>query len=181
MCHGWFCPADVNECDLNPNICLHGECENTKGSFICHCQLGYFVKKGTTGCTGGSSAHLEQRLPVRKNGKAFFQKEKKAPRAAVHRPGLCGGCAASWAGTEGQEATCPQVMAKAGACPASCTFTRAEQLSCRVQPWAASPPEPRELQGALFALTLRAPGAVSAQTPEQNQPRLSPAGLGELS
>lgn len=43
---------DVNECDLNPNICLHGDCENTKGSFICHCQLGYFVKKGSTGCTG---------------------------------------------------------------------------------------------------------------------------------
>lgn len=43
---------DVNECDLNPNICMFGECENTKGSFICHCQLGYSVKKGTTGCTG---------------------------------------------------------------------------------------------------------------------------------
>jgi len=54
-----FSPADVNECDLNPNICLHGECENTKGSFICHCQLGYFVKKGTTGCTGGNSPDLE--------------------------------------------------------------------------------------------------------------------------
>lgn len=54
-----FSPADVNECDLNPNICLHGECENTKGSFICHCQLGYFVKKGTTGCTGGNAPDLE--------------------------------------------------------------------------------------------------------------------------
>lgn len=54
-----FSPADVNECDLNPNICLHGECENTKGSFICHCQLGYFVKKGTTGCTGGDAPDLE--------------------------------------------------------------------------------------------------------------------------
>ena len=54
-----FSPADVNECDLNPNICLHGECENTKGSFICHCQLGYFVKKGTTGCTGGDLPDLE--------------------------------------------------------------------------------------------------------------------------
>lgn len=31
---------------------MFGECENTKGSFICHCQLGYSVKKGTTGCTG---------------------------------------------------------------------------------------------------------------------------------
>ena len=43
---------DVNECNLNPNICMHGECENTKGSFICHCQPGYSVKKGTPGCTG---------------------------------------------------------------------------------------------------------------------------------
>lgn len=47
-----FVWPDVNECDLNPNICLHGDCENTKGSFICHCELGYFVKKGSTGCTG---------------------------------------------------------------------------------------------------------------------------------
>ncbi|KAL7980060.1 hypothetical protein Chor_001328 [Crotalus horridus] len=42
---------DVNECDLNPNICLSGSCENTKGSFICHCEIGYSGKKGTTGCT----------------------------------------------------------------------------------------------------------------------------------
>lgn len=46
------CFLDVDECDLNPNICLSGNCENTKGSFICHCDLGYSVKKGTTGCTG---------------------------------------------------------------------------------------------------------------------------------
>lgn len=51
VCPSLIC-IDVNECDLNPNICLHGDCENTKGSFICHCQLGYFVKKGSTGCTG---------------------------------------------------------------------------------------------------------------------------------
>ena len=46
----------MNECDLNSNICMFGECENTKGSFICHCQLGYSVKKGTTGCTGRCQA-----------------------------------------------------------------------------------------------------------------------------
>lgn len=51
--------TDVNECDLNSNICMFGECENTKGSFICHCQLGYSVKKGTTGCTGkGNCQHI---------------------------------------------------------------------------------------------------------------------------
>lgn len=43
---------DVDECELNPNICLSGNCENTRGSFICHCEMGYSVRKGTTGCTG---------------------------------------------------------------------------------------------------------------------------------
>lgn len=47
-CH----PTDVNECDLNPHICLHGDCENTKGSFVCHCQQGYVIRKGATGCSG---------------------------------------------------------------------------------------------------------------------------------
>lgn len=42
----------MDECELNQNICLSGNCENTKGSFICHCDLGYSVRKGTTGCTG---------------------------------------------------------------------------------------------------------------------------------
>lgn len=46
--------ADVNECELNSNICMFGECENTKGFYICHCEMGYAVKKGTTGCTGES-------------------------------------------------------------------------------------------------------------------------------
>ncbi|KTG46068.1 hypothetical protein cypCar_00033564, partial [Cyprinus carpio] len=45
-----ICEGDVNECELNTNICLFGECENTKGSFICHCEMGYAVKKGTSGC-----------------------------------------------------------------------------------------------------------------------------------
>ena len=47
-CH----PTDLDECDLNPYICLHGVCENTRGSFVCHCQLGYVVRKGATGCSG---------------------------------------------------------------------------------------------------------------------------------
>lgn len=48
---------DVDECELNPNICLSGNCENTKGSFICHCDMGYSVRKGTTGCTGELNKH----------------------------------------------------------------------------------------------------------------------------
>lgn len=45
-------PTDVNECDLSPHICLHGHCENTKGSFVCHCRPGYVIRKGATGCSG---------------------------------------------------------------------------------------------------------------------------------
>lgn len=57
LCHTltccFFChPTDVDECDLNPHICLHGVCENTRGSFFCHCQLGYIVRKGAMGCFG---------------------------------------------------------------------------------------------------------------------------------
>lgn len=47
-CH----PADLNECELKPHLCLHGDCENTKGSFVCHCPLGYIIRKGATGCSG---------------------------------------------------------------------------------------------------------------------------------
>lgn len=53
---------DVDECELNPNICLSGNCENTKGSFICHCDMGYSVRKGTTGCTGKAEAGTRARL-----------------------------------------------------------------------------------------------------------------------
>lgn len=43
---------DVDECALNGNICLHGHCENTVGSFTCKCQPGYVVQEDSTGCTG---------------------------------------------------------------------------------------------------------------------------------
>lgn len=44
--------TDLNECDMNPYLCLHGNCENTKGSFTCHCHLGYVIREGATGCSG---------------------------------------------------------------------------------------------------------------------------------
>lgn len=50
--HACVLSPDVDECELNANICVFGECENTKGSFICHCDVGYSVKKGSSGCTG---------------------------------------------------------------------------------------------------------------------------------
>jgi len=32
---------DVNECAEGPNVCLNGHCDNTEGSFHCHCHAGY--------------------------------------------------------------------------------------------------------------------------------------------
>ncbi|KAM8764499.1 LOW QUALITY PROTEIN: fibrillin-3 [Rhynchonycteris naso] len=51
MLHVRIC-FNINECDLNPHICLHGGCEDMKGSFVCHCQLVYVIRKGNMGCFG---------------------------------------------------------------------------------------------------------------------------------
>ena len=40
---------DVNECDdLNgpAALCVHGHCENTEGSYRCHCLPGYVAEAG---------------------------------------------------------------------------------------------------------------------------------------
>ncbi|KAM5307226.1 LOW QUALITY PROTEIN: fibrillin-3 [Glossophaga mutica] len=50
--------VDTNECDLSPNICLHGDCENTKGSFVCHCQPRYVIREGATGCSNIDKCEL---------------------------------------------------------------------------------------------------------------------------
>ena len=46
--------SDVDECLLNKNLCLNGVCQNTHGSFVCKCDVGFSVKAsiGATGCTG---------------------------------------------------------------------------------------------------------------------------------
>lgn len=76
---------DVNECDLNPNICLHGDCENTKGSFICHCQLGYFVNKGSTGCTGTRRHQPERLVHVGRRTRAHTCMQQLAPVHATRQ------------------------------------------------------------------------------------------------
>ncbi|KAM7155880.1 latent-transforming growth factor beta-binding protein 2 isoform 1-T1 [Molossus nigricans] len=46
--------VDVNECeDLNgpAALCAHGHCENTEGSFRCHCSPGYVAEAGPPRCT----------------------------------------------------------------------------------------------------------------------------------
>ncbi|KAB1277854.1 Latent-transforming growth factor beta-binding protein 2 [Camelus dromedarius] len=46
--------VDVNECDdLNgpAALCVHGHCENTEGSYRCHCSPGYVAGAGPPHCT----------------------------------------------------------------------------------------------------------------------------------
>lgn len=47
-----FYVIDIDECALNPNVCLNGRCENNLGSYTCHCDFGYSVKDHEQGCTG---------------------------------------------------------------------------------------------------------------------------------
>ena len=51
--------TDVNECELMDEICGEGVCENTRGSFICRCDVGYSVKPPFTGCTGRQSNAID--------------------------------------------------------------------------------------------------------------------------
>nr|XP_008508905.1 PREDICTED: fibrillin-3-like [Equus przewalskii] len=41
---------DVDECHMLSNLCPHGECINTLGSFRCHCQAGYAPDATATTC-----------------------------------------------------------------------------------------------------------------------------------
>lgn len=38
---GARCEINVNECEEDRNICGHGVCYDTYGSYVCACQLGY--------------------------------------------------------------------------------------------------------------------------------------------
>ena len=33
--------VDINECAENPNLCGHGQCQNTIGSYVCKCDVGF--------------------------------------------------------------------------------------------------------------------------------------------
>lgn len=140
-----FSPADVNECDLNPNICLHGECENTKGSFICHCQLGYFVKKGTTGCTGGNTPAVKPWGDGGSSHKHLLQLSRRE-----HHPSDGGYCGHPWGWepllgrhtlTEREvsvRVTLSWFIAKPGSCPFFCLYipegNKDQLFSSRIQP-----------------------------------------------
>lgn len=50
--------SDVDECELNQNLCLNGQCINSIGSFSCRCNSGFSVKRGTPGCTGKNLIYI---------------------------------------------------------------------------------------------------------------------------
>lgn len=36
-----MCVPDIDECRISPDLCGHGSCVNTPGSFECECFEGY--------------------------------------------------------------------------------------------------------------------------------------------
>ncbi|KAF3821503.1 hypothetical protein GH733_009545 [Mirounga leonina] len=46
---------DIDECKVMPNLCTHGQCINTMGSFRCFCKVGY-----TTDISGTSCVDLDE-------------------------------------------------------------------------------------------------------------------------
>lgn len=41
---------EINECELMPNMCHHGQCMNTPGSFECMCNRGYVYDTASHQC-----------------------------------------------------------------------------------------------------------------------------------
>lgn len=63
------CCADIDECKVMPNLCSHGQCVNTMGTFRCFCKVGYTTDISGTACVGkrrlytgfGNSCFLQTR------------------------------------------------------------------------------------------------------------------------
>ena len=50
---------DVDECEMEEDMCENGECDNTLGSFMCRCEEGYSAKPGSgPGCTDDDECEL---------------------------------------------------------------------------------------------------------------------------
>lgn len=47
-----FSLPDINECEVEPNICQFGTCTNTPGSFQCTCQPGFVLSDNKRRCYG---------------------------------------------------------------------------------------------------------------------------------
>lgn len=50
--HPFRWSPDVDECQVLPGLCPHGECINSIGSFRCYCQAGYAPDAAATSCQG---------------------------------------------------------------------------------------------------------------------------------
>jgi hypothetical protein len=51
---------DVDECEMEEDVCDNGECDNTLGSFICRCEEGYSAKPDSgPGCTDDDECELD--------------------------------------------------------------------------------------------------------------------------
>lgn len=48
----WSIYSDINECDMFPNLCVNGRCENVFGMFRCACNQGYKLDATGGNCTG---------------------------------------------------------------------------------------------------------------------------------
>lgn len=44
--------SDIDECQTQPNICTGGTCENSPGSYICHCPPGHILSPDGRSCRG---------------------------------------------------------------------------------------------------------------------------------
>lgn len=48
--HDGISCVDLNECDGDREICLNGVCENSEGSYSCHCHSGYEISEHNRTC-----------------------------------------------------------------------------------------------------------------------------------
>lgn len=53
---------DINECEVEPNLCQFGTCTNTPGSFQCSCQPGFVLSDNKRRCYGKSYHNPEDQI-----------------------------------------------------------------------------------------------------------------------
>jgi hypothetical protein len=51
-------PPGRNECEEIPNVCSHGDCVDTEGSYLCLCHQGFQASADQTLCMGESPSYF---------------------------------------------------------------------------------------------------------------------------